>query len=312
MLTSTRQRDGIEHRIVLQFVEAGPLGRRFESAGLTDHGFPRSQHQKSVAGQRIGKAMERQFAGLSLKIKQDIAAQYEVKSLPGRGFGQYIVLLKPGDGAHVVANLPTIGRLIKMAEHLRNAQSALNLKLAVQTCPRGAHNRVRHIRAQNVDCPTAPFFLLVFEQHGEGVNLLSGGTSGAPDRNPFCVLTSAGDFRKKFVRNLIKGRLVTKEIGFVVQQRFDHFRSQVMIRGSTSRYIEQTNKLIDIADIVFAKHSGESGGNAPAAAFGQMLSGPLGQKVGDDLIRGLADFHTGQRAAPCVSGCWATAPVKEN
>ena len=60
---------------------------------------------------------------------------------------------------------------------------------------------------------------------------------------------------------------------------------------AAARLVEQAHELVDIADAVLSENTGKRGPDPPATTFGKMLPGAARQKVGDDLIRGLADFH---------------------
>ena len=182
---------------------------------------------------------------------------------------------------------PARGAFFEPADHLVDAESALHFELAVTAVARTIDARRRDIGAENIDRPAEPLLGLFGEKHGERIDFLAGGAARRPDSQPPGLLAALGKLGQRMALEQVERRPVAEEIGFVVEQRFDHLLRQARLGA----HDENGDELVERGDLALAHQRGKRGLDAPAAAQGQLLSGTRLEQAGEDATRAVAYLH---------------------
>ena len=203
-------------------VEAAAIGVGGEAARLADHRLARAEHQPPVWGERRGEAVERKGPFLGAEIEQHVAAQHDVIfARSGMGVEQ-IVDLEPGRAAQGCGGAPAIVAFLEPAQHLPDAEAALDLELRIDPGFGPADYGGRDVGAEQLDRPPRPAIGLLGEHHGERVEFLAGRTAGRPDAQVAQALAALGQRRQRIGGEQLERIAVAEEIGLVIEQRLDH------------------------------------------------------------------------------------------
>ena len=112
--------------------------------------------QPSV-GHRRRQPVERQRFLLGAEIEQDVAAQHDVEAGRMRRRLEQIVDLEADRACAAPRPPPAVAAFLEPADHLGDAEPALDLELGVVAAPGAVDHRARDVGAEDVDRPAAPF-----------------------------------------------------------------------------------------------------------------------------------------------------------
>src|SRR6476469_7562061 len=139
-----------------QAVEAAGVNVGAKLGRLTDHGFPRAEHQPAVLRHRRHQPVEGDRLLLGAEIEQDVAAQHDVEPAGMGGRLEQVVDLEADRLAQRFDGSPAIGRFLEPFDHLVDAEAALDLEMAIAAGPGASDARCGNVGSEHVDGPALP------------------------------------------------------------------------------------------------------------------------------------------------------------
>ena len=247
---------------------------------------------------------------LGAEIEQDVAAQDDVELAGMRRRLEHVVDLEADLPAQRLGRAPAIVAFLEPADHLGDAEPALDLELGVGAVARAVDHRAATRRCRGCRS-SSPATCAALRRTASRANRLPARSSSPPTRcGAACLsprnLASAGS---ELGRQQVERLAVAEEIGFVVEQRLDDLVGERRLAA----HDEDGDQFVERRDAALAEQRRQRRLDPPAPAHGQLLAGARFEQAGEDPAGAVAYLHepspTRRRsgARSCTGGRMAQA-----